>query len=165
MGYLQNSTDTSDVRIRPKGKLKRISFVKEGSADHAADHKNKNEKDLSKDGNEVPELVYVQPTDKQSSWLKPRSRRSTQSAKRSVAKTSRRLKNNRQQTSRHPPSQREQTSRRLPKQKYFSKYDRLSAIKTADRPRSSNTLKTQNGKTIRIIQVWVPKGVINRGPN
>ena len=142
MGYLENSTNTSDVRIRPKGKLKRISFVKEGSADHAADQKDKNEKDLSKDGNEVPELVYVQPTDKQSSWLKPKSKRSTQSAKRSVAKTSRGLITNKQQTSRRLTSQREQTSRRLPKLKYFSKYDRLSAIKTADRPQSSNILKT-----------------------
>ena len=100
LGYEENSTDKSDVRIRPEGKLKRISFVKEGSADHAAYHKNSNEKDSSKTGNEISKLIYVQPTDRQSSWLKPKSRRPSQPAKGSAAQTSRRLKSKKKQTSR-----------------------------------------------------------------
>ena len=44
LGFTPNSTDESNIKLTPKNKLKRISFVKERPADESADHKEKDKK-------------------------------------------------------------------------------------------------------------------------
>ena len=131
LGYEENKADKSTVKLNhKKDKFTRVKFVKAGLADLTTDHVGANQKGISKDGNENSKLVYVQPLDGKSSWLKPKNKRQARSAKKSDGQTLRRQMGPRQQTSRHllntrrhtsrrPPSQSQQTTRRLPKKKYF----------------------------------------------
>ena len=76
LGYDENNADKSTVKLnQKKDKFTRVNFFKAGSADLTADHVDANESDISKNRNETPKLIYVQPFDGKSSWLKPKSRR------------------------------------------------------------------------------------------
>ena len=126
----------------PKTKLfkNKTFFVKKGAADETADiHADQ----TSQNEKESDTVNYVQPADSMSSWLKPMKPKKI----------------------RCPVLETGQTSRRLPSQKYFSKIKKSLAGGIADRQKRFKTLKMLNGRSIRIIQVWIPKGLMNLGPN
>ena len=86
-----------------------------------------------------PLAVYVKPFDQQSSWLKPNSRANSCFEK-------------------YPA---EGKSKTFYKQKGFSKIKLISRKKIA---KIFKSLKTITGRSIKIIQVWIPKGLIDHGP-
>ena len=163
LGYVENNPEESKIKNK-------MNFVKGKSADESADSHadqisqeeidNLNEKygqpfkdkpadesadsiaeQISQKEKESVNTQYVQPTDSMSSWLKP--------------KKPKRI--------RCPGLAADQTSKRLPSQKYFSKTKRSSAGGTADGPKKFKILKMSNGRSIRIIKVWIPKGLMNLG--
>ena len=117
-----------------KSKLNSISFVKGNSTDSQTDNESLTPKDESQHFN----IKYVKPIDQKSSWLKPKNRSDDWSGKNKPDRKSGIFYN---------------------KQKLFS-----AGSKNSAKAKTYKSLKTHNGRSIKITQIWIPKGLINHGP-